>query len=1058
VEEVHKFLEGSKEKGGEGGVGVLDEVAKIVRDHVGRARQANTHPAKLLVLSKLLNELFQVKLEELIPGIEAKLGSKVLGLRGRADLLFSNVVFEVKVDLDRELDDAKEKLKKYLQALHEREPWRKSIGIATDSVKFKAYAPVIKDGQVVELSEVGSIDIAESTPLESVLWLDSFIFSTPKIRPSAQDLRWRFGPGSPTYFIARESLQSLWREVESEGDVKLKLDLWAKNMEIVYGSKPELDSFIDHTYLVTLVKLIVYFRLSGDNSVDEKKIMGALTGEYFSSRGIANLIEEDFFTWILNPKIASKAVRLVCDLAKELLRYDFSQVDEDFFKEIYQEIVERGERHRIGEYYTPEWLVQLILKEVIDLWKRGNQGFPRILDPACGSGTFLCNAIHMAKEELQKRGEPPDKVLEFVVNNIVGVDVNPLAVIIARANYLIALGDLLQLGKQVIIPVYVADSIKMPKVSKVLTTLATKGYVEVYEIEVEGHRIQIPKSMVSQKAVLSQVFEAFKDAVSTYKARADRSEVLKVFARRVPTSLTAGEFEVLKSTLSVILTLMDRGLDSIWIFMLKNIYAPIALAESKFDVIVGNPPWIAMRYVENKDYQDFLKQQVLAYGLLDRDQVHLFTQMEAATLFFCRCSDLYLGDGGLIAFVMPRSVLTGALQHANFKQLRKPGMELIKIFDLEDVSPLFNVPSCVLLAVKGGRTKYPVPARRLAGELPEKNVRLGEAIKHLKAEDFMYKPPTIPAKYSKYYDKVRDGATIVPRSLWFVEFKAHPTLGIDASKPLVKSSGELLRIAKDPWNVEIEGNVEADFIYATLLGEDLVPFGYVKLRPVVLPIRPLSSSYELLDVDGLRNRGYVCMSDWLEKAQEIWRERATRRSLDNYPRVISWLNYMGKLTGQNPSKRYVVLYNASGKNVVSCVIDKTSLPAFTILKTEIRSKGFIVDCKSFFYETDDEMEAHYLAAILNSNVVNEAIKPLQSRGLFGERDIHKRPFMLPIPKFNENDPLHVKLAELSKECHAKVASIKFTKKSTAGLRKEVRKSIEKEIIEIDKLVSQLLGL
>jgi len=200
------------------------------------------------------------------------------------------------------------------------------------------------------------------------------------------------------------------------------------------------------------------------------------------------------------------------------------------------------------------------------------------------------------------------------------------------------------------------------------------------------------------------------------------------------------------------------------------------------------------------------------------------------------------------------------------------------------------------------------------------------------------------------------------------------------------------------------------------------------------------------------------MADWLEKAQRIWEERRTKRAEERFPRVLDRLDYNGLLTAQNPSKRYVVLYNKSGKNVASCVIDKNSLPAFAILKTEIRPKGFVVDHESFFYETNDEMEAHYLAAILNSNAVNEAIKPLQPRGLFGERHIHRRPFMLPIPRFNKNDPLHVKLAELSKKCHAKVASIKFTKKSTAGLRREARRSIEKEIAEIDRLVSQLLGL
>lgn len=585
---------------------VAGEVAKVIEDHVVKAKTANTHPAKVLVLSSLLKNLFGVGLAELISGIETKLGSKLWCLRGSADLVFSNVVFEVKVDLRKELDDAIRKLIKYLQALYQQEPERRSIGIATDVLEFKAYIPVVKRGQVVDLKEVRSVNIAEASSSDSVLWLDSFIFSQPKIRPSAQDLKWRFGPSSPTYSIAVDGVRYLWSEIESEKDAKLKLDLWTKNMEIVYGGKPELSSFIDHTYLVTLVKLIVYLRLSGDNVVREDRIRRALTGEYFSSYGIANLIEEDFFAWILHPRISNEALRLICDVTKELLRYDFSQIDEDFFKEIYQEIVERGERHRIGEYYTPEWLVQLTLREAISLWREQKQGFPRILDPACSSGTFLCNAIHMAKEYLQNRGEPPDQILDFIVNNVVGVDINPLATIIA-------LGELLQLGKPIIIPVYVADSIKMPKV---LTTIATGGRVTVYEVDADGHPIQIPKSVTVQKALLSQVFEALKDSASAYKARAEKNEALEIFKRRAPAWLSADEFEVVKATLNTIMTLIDKGLDSIWIFILNNVYAPIALMESKFDIVVGNLPWIVMRYIENKNYQDFLKEQVFTYDLL----------------------------------------------------------------------------------------------------------------------------------------------------------------------------------------------------------------------------------------------------------------------------------------------------------------------------------------------------------------------------------------------------------------------------------------------------------
>lgn len=699
-------------------MGALD-VVKVIEEHVEEARSANTHTAKLMVLSSLLEKLFGVKLDELIPGVERKLGSKILGLKGSADLVFSNVVFEVKVSLARELDQAKQQLMKYLQALYEKEPEGKNIGIVTDAIEFRAYKPVIEQGRVVDLREVGYINIAESTPQETILWLDSFIFSRHKIKPSAQDLKRRFGPGSPTYSIVVDELKALWSEIESEGDAKLKLELWAKNMEVVYGSRPGLNSFIDHTYLVTLVKLIVYLRLSGDSTVREEEIRRALTGEYFSSYGITNLIEEDFFAWITHPKIFDRALKLFRDVARELLRYDFSQIDEDFFKEIYQEIVERGERHRIGEYYTPEWLVQLVLEEALSLWSSRNQGFPRILDPACGSGTFLCNAIRMARRALEGEGRSPREVLDYILNNIVGIDINPLAVTIARANYLMASGDLVQLGGQIIIPVYVADSIRLPGVVK---TIVPKGSVEVYEIHVNGRPLQIPKGVATKRDVLGRVLHALRHAADVYKVRKKRNEAFETFKVEVEAStyLSANEFEVLKTTLNSIMNLMDKGMDTVWIFVLNNVYAPITLMESKFDLVVGNPPWIAMRYIENKNYQDFLKQQVLDYGLLGKSQVHLFAQMETATLFFCRTSDLYLKDHGVIAFVMPRSVLTGALHHADFKKFERPKMKLIKILDLENVSPLFNVPSCVIVALKGDETTYPVPARRYTGKLPEK--------------------------------------------------------------------------------------------------------------------------------------------------------------------------------------------------------------------------------------------------------------------------------------------------------------------------------------------------
>ncbi len=89
---------------------------------------------------------------------------------------------------------------------------------------------------------------------------------------------------------------------------------------------------------------------------------------------------------------------------------------------------------------------------------------------------------------------------------------------------------------------------------------------------------------------------------------------------------------------------------------------------------------------------------------------------------------------------------------------------------------------------------------------------------------------------------------------------------------------------------------------------------------------------------------------------------------------------------------------------------------------EVKPKGFIVDVK---IETESEMEAYYLSAILNSEMINRLIKPLQPGGLFGARTIHRRPLLFPIPEFGGNNQLHAELADISKKCHEKIGAMKL---------------------------------
>ncbi len=752
---------------------------------------------------------------------------------------------------------------------------------------------------------------------------------------SAQALSDKFGSASHLYSDVKRDLVTLWEEVKDRSDIKLEFDYWLNTFKNIYD-KPSLNLFLDHAYLIILTKILVYQRLS-KGKPDKNDIIEVINGSYFPKRGIKNFLEEDFSKWLHHSKIKDKSLTLFLDIIGKMTNYDFFEIDEDIFRVIYEEIVERKERHKAGEYYTPEWLVQLILNEVITLWEeREVKAIPKILDPACGSGSFLYRVIKI----LGGKGVS----IKDIIKNVVGMDINPLATILAKANYLIAVGDFIEDLEEITLPIYTKDSLKSPDLFD-------------YDIKIG------------------------------------------------------------------------------------------------YDIIVGNPPWVVMRSMENKEYQNFLKKEILKYHLLENKDVHLFTQMELATLFFCKCADLYLKRGGIIAFVMPRSIVAGTIQHINFRKFKRPTTKLIKIIDLENVSPLFNMPSCVLIGLKGDVTKYPVLLEKYVGVLPDRNNgKLFEVIAELSTEVREYIPPDFSAEPSYYYDKFKVGASIFPRSLYFVDFMLHTA---SPSRISVKTSEDIVKIAKDPWRVVLEGNIEEDFLYTTLLAWEMIPFGYIKLHPVVLPIREHFDGYRILDVEGLQRNGFTGTAGWFKKAEEIWAERRTKKSEKRFPFLSDRLNYNNLLTTQNSSRRYVVLYNATGTNLVSCVVDRHSLPYFEVDGKHVNARGFIVDVKTWLFETDNAVEAHYLSAIFNSETISKIIKPLQPKGLFGARAIHRRPLLFPIPEFKGDEGLHIELAGISKVCHEKINFMRFPQKN--NIRGQVRKELRDEVKEINLLVSKLLN-
>ena len=1032
----------------------------------------HTEASKAFYFLEFIRKVFPEVNRDRIPYLEEYLRTEqgdaesIVVIRGRADAVFGNLILEFKDELsENKLEIAKEELRRYCYTIWNNEGERKTkyFLIATDGIHFVVFIPTLRGEELrlenLKLEEADRIDISTAEPEHVYLWLDRYLLYSESITPTTESFIGDFGLDSPIYKRCTILIEKGWNETKENSEVKLLYDEWSKYLEIVYGSKINSESlFLRHTYLSTLAKLIASMHyLGGRIPGSDEEFIEIITGEYFLKWGI-HLFEEDFFSWIIRvPEIGLELMRTIIE---GLSRYDFSNLSEDVLKGLYQQLVDPEERHDLGEYYTPDWLAEYIVRDVLD-------GSKSVLDPACGSGTFLVKAIHLKREVLDDK--PPSEVLEHILNNVVGMDIHPLAVIISKVNYVLSLGELLynrpEQMPEIYIPVYLSNSIFPPEFRRV-----TSG-ADSYVFEVDGLAFTIPASLAKKYHEFDVVIDVVKEV-----AREGNVEV-EVLKRRLEGIVTEeNDLMLIFDVAQTMEQFIREGRDTIWGFILKNIYKPVFLEVRKFDCIVGNPPWLSYRYIANVRYQEKIKGLITKiYKLLPSEKWELITQMEMATLFFLRVSDLYLADGGTIEFVMPRSVFS-ADQHNSFRKgLYSLGesdnrLGIVKIMDLERVSPLFNVPSCVIKAEKGIDTEYPVEGERFIGKLTNRNASLDEAFDVLEIQKCEYRVTEIGSRScitdkeidislteSFYSSRFCQGATVVPRLLWFVEIKKHERLGINPRTPYVETSSRAIKQAKDQYkDVRMRGNVESDFLYFVITGSELVPFAYLPLPMAVLPIQPTRDGYRVITRDEAESKGFK-LAEWIKRAEEIWEERKSATTTES---LLEWLNYRNKLTRQNPSNRFKVVYNTSGTYIVSSVVDMESIPkSVKVDGTSVKVSGLIVDHTCYCYETDDEGEAYYLSACLNAPIVDELIKDMQTRGLFGPRHICKKVLELPIPKYNSGNELHMRLAELGKICERRAWALREELvekyRSVGKIRSEIKIELENELSEISETVLEI---
>nr|WP_246734058.1 N-6 DNA methylase [Oharaeibacter diazotrophicus] len=754
-----------------------------------------------------------------------------------------------------------------------------------------------------------------------------------------------------------------------------------------------------------------------------------LSGRLLTNEGIVGAVEADFFDW---PLLAADGAALVHALAAETVRFRLRDVEVDVLKSLYESLIDPDERHDLGEYYTPDWLAARVVAAAVPRPLE-----QRVLDPSCGSGTFLFHALRHLIAAGRTAGVPSAEIVAACADRVFGIDVHPVAVALARVTWLLALGDLVQDRPPVLnVPVYMGDSMQWN-----LRPLGASAEVLV-DVPPNDPPLRIPAGLASDLGLFEHALDELNRGLDTLaEPEAVRDAIARAGAAPEDAAMLGRTFAQLKR-------LFLEGRDHIWTFVLRNLLRPVWLSHPRHraDVLIGNPPWIVYRHL-SPDMKDRLREALQSYGLWVGGP--LATHQDMFALFWARGAERYLRPGGTLALVLPYAALNAPV----FAGMRDGSMQRVKVaitggWGLERVWPIFGAQSgssttstCVLFGARDRDGALPGEVERWVGVLKRRDAteaEATEALTHIRAP--WPRPRTLVAA-SPYRKRFRQGATLTPRRFFLVEMAATSRLGSRREAPRVR--GRVGNLDKAPWTgVEPpEGPVERRFLRQIALGESVAPYRVLDLVTGVVPMEDGA----ILTAAGADARGHRGLAAWLRDAEAKWNEHSNKGA-GGVPRatLTQSLNHLQKLTAQSQRSPIRVLYTKAG----------TRLSACWLLDDDV-----IVDHMAYWAAAHSIDEAAYVTAVLNTGVVLDRVRDLQPVGQRDPRHFDNLIWTLPIPEFDPAEALHADLAAAALHAATVAARVDLPEDAHFTMRRRaIRDALSEDGVAqmIERLVDALL--
>lgn len=858
-----------------------------------------------------------------------------------------------------------EQLTRYVRSEEEREsrsgdvstrnvPW---VGLLTDGRQWWRYEYPGDGARPALMDAAGPIRFYPGQAVELVGWLESAIGRSagkPWVPPHPYDI---FAPFEQRL---REIHERHWASRGSvRRGVETKSGIWY-DMLRASGMAPRSAPhkhrlFVQHTVLVSVARAVVGTIAGGAVEQDP---------DY--------ALRDGFVAWPQGTNDGRNWQREIFETAS---RYDWRSRAGDVLRTLYEDVIPAEDRKAYGEYYTPDWLAEMLTDKILDdRWASDSASRALapgdelsgcgVLDPACGSGTFLYHAARkiLRAQPLQSRELTDTQKADVAAALVHGIDVHPVAVEIARATLLRAL-PAAPSGGTAALRVYQGDSLV---VRRGRNPLLEEGEGK-FAVFAKSGQFVLPGAFVRQENFSQNIRRLVESA-------SQRSDLPRDLANR----RTPEESLLIEEAHRSLRDICRREGNSVWAWLVINIVAPTLLAERKVDRIVANPPWVVMNDVQVEDRKSEFQSLARDLGVWAGGKGA--ARADIAAVFIARCSDLYLGEGGRAAWLANRASITSD----SWKGFRdKCGSRMCEVLDFSEIRepPFTGAELCAWIEDKSRAASG--FARRIARTSDNSRIPRGAHWSDVSGKiEWADPPPRISRGPSGYLDRqgkplFRAGCNLFPQNLVCVEKFWRRGDGVVSfvtrgarHKPR-KNAGVL------------EGVVPDEQIMEGILPDDLLPFALREpVTACVLPIRNGDLSEE-----ALLSEGY-----W-RKASALYDDNRGARAPKT---LVGHLNYQGNMVRQLPlsrGDRSAVIYNGSGK----------------VLRAARSDGSYLVEHKCWYRRCADPAEAAYIVACLNADALRTAF----SQARRNDRDFDAHFWKdVPIPLFDRGDPAHRRLAEL----------------------------------------------